>query len=386
MNGTHDVVIIGAGPVGLALALDLARRDVAVLVLEKNPATADHSRAPAIWSPTQRILARLGVLDRFLETGIVLRRLTMMDADGGGELFTLPIEELADETDYAQLLIVPQSRTELLLCDAARQAGAEIRFGAEAVDLHQDPDGVTVHYRRAGDDEQVRARFVAGCDGGSSRVRETIGASFDGKTYDTRAALADVRLPGHDDLPFPRLTTKPNLAVAIRIDSGLWRLILPVAAGDDTPLDERIRAAARGLLGTAEPRTVWSSEFRLHSRVSSSLAEGRIALAGDAAHVNSPVGGQGMNAGIADAAALADALIDALREDDIGHLATYAERRRDAVEAGVNPFTDRLTRLLLFRGGALIRPALRVVRGTLAVPLLRRRFLRNAAMVSDEAG
>jgi 3-(3-hydroxy-phenyl)propionate hydroxylase len=380
MDAIHDVAVIGAGPVGLTLALGLARRGVNAIVLERDVDTAEHSRAPAIWPPTQRILAELGVLDSLLDTGIVVRRLTLHDADRGGTLLTLPIEELADETAHAQLVIVPQSRTERLLCQAVQAAGTEVRFGAEAVEVVQDSTGVTVRYRTGGGEKELRAYFVAGCDGASSRVRELIGASFDGVTYDARAALADLRLAGHDDLAFPRLTTRPTLAIAIRIDAALWRLILPIAAGDERPLDTRVADAARALL-PAPGETVWQSEFRLHRRISSTLANGRIVLAGDAAHLNSPVGGQGMNAGMADAAALADALADALRSDSTAPLADYGRDRREAVATGVNAHTDRLTRVLLARGGRLIRPALRAGRLLLAVPPLRRRFLRSTAML-----
>jgi 3-(3-hydroxy-phenyl)propionate hydroxylase len=381
MDRTYDVAIIGAGPVGLTLALGLARRGVTAIVLERDDDTAEHSRAPAIWPPTQRILAELGVLDSFVEAGIIVRRLTLHDADADdGTLLTLRIEELADETDHPQLLIVPQSRTERLLCQAVRAAGTEVRFGAEAVEVVQDSTGVTVRYRTGSGEQELRARLVAGCDGASSRVRELIGASFDGVTYDARAALADLRVPGHDDLAFPRLTTRPTLAIAIRIDAGLWRLILPIAAGDERPLDTRVADAARALL-PASGETVWQSDFRLHRRISSKLADGRIALAGDAAHLNSPVGGQGMNAGMADAAALAGALEYTLRIDSTAPLADYARRRRDAVETGVNAHTDRLTRVLLAHGGRLIRPALRAGRLLLAVPPLRRRFLRSTAML-----
>jgi 2-polyprenyl-6-methoxyphenol hydroxylase-like FAD-dependent oxidoreductase len=130
MDAIHDVAIIGAGPVGLTLALGLAQRGVDAIVLERDDDTAEHSRAPAIWPPTQRILADLGVLE----------------------------------------------------------------FGAEAVEVVQDFTGVTVRYCTGSGEQELRARFVAGCDGVSSRVRELIGASFDGVTYDARAALADLRL------------------------------------------------------------------------------------------------------------------------------------------------------------------------------------------------
>lgn len=383
MTRPLDLIVVGAGPVGLAVALGVARRGRSVLVLEKEAATAEHSRAPAIWPRTQEVLAGLGVIDRFLAEGIPLPRVTLHDVDRGRPLLTIPVSELAGATPYPQLLIVPQSRTERLLLAALReQPSAEVRFEAEVTGVEDEGAMVRVRFRHQGGEETAESAFVAGCDGARSAVRKALDASFEGLTYDTRAALADVRLRPDRDLPFPRLTTRPGLAIGIRIAPRLWRLILPFAAGDPLPLDERVKRAVHDLFpGSDGYDTIWQSEFRLHRRVASRFAAGRVALAGDAAHLNSPVGGQGMNAGLQDAEALVEALAAALEADDPAPLAVYGRRRRGAVEQGVNPFTDRLTRLLLFGGGRAIRPLLAVARQALRLPPLRRRFLRRIAML-----
>lgn len=381
-----EVIVVGAGPVGLSLALGLARAGRRVLVLEKEPTTAEHSRAPAIWPRTQEILAGLGVLDAFVAEGIALPRVALTDAETGRELLALPLEELAGETPHPRLLIVPQSRTERLLREAVeREETAEIRFSTEAIDVEWDGAGVRVAYREEGETRAAAAAFAVGCDGAHSVVRESLGASFDGGTYRARAALADVRPREPAELPFPRLSTRRGIAVAIRMDARTWRLILPFAPEEARPLDQRVeRAAARlfpAVRSAADYETVWQSEFRLHRRVSSAFADGRIALAGDAAHLNSPVGGQGMNAGIQDAAALTSALLEALERDDPAPLAAYGRARRAAIEEGVNRFTDRLTRVLLFRRGRALRPALRLAGLALRLPPVRRGILRRMAML-----
>lgn len=386
MTTPLDLIVVGAGPVGLAVALGVARRGRSVLVLEKEAATAEHSRAPAIWPRTQEVLAGLGVIDRFLAGGIALPEVALHDVDRGRTLVTIPVAELAGATPYPQLLVVPQSRTErLLLAALGEQPSADVRFAAEVTGVEDDGAAVRVTFRHGGRDEAAVGAFVAGCDGARSTVRHALGATFEGVTYDARAALADVVLQPDRDLPFPRLTTRAGLAIGIRIERDLWRLILPFAAADRLPLPERVERAVRHLFpGSEGYRTVWQSEFRLHRRLASRFAAGRVALAGDAAHLNSPVGGQGMNAGLQDAEALVVALAAALEADDPAPLAAYGRRRRLAVEQGVNPFTDRLTRVLLFGGGRAIRPLLAVARQALRLPPLRRRFLRRIAML--EAG
>ena len=385
MTAHHDVIVVGAGPVGLTLALGLVRRGVDVVVLEKERGTAEHSRAPAIWPASQETLAALGVIDRFVQNGIALPVVELWDADRERPLLRLPVEELRAETAHAQLLIVPQSRTERLLHDAIREVAAgAVRFESEVVGLRQSAEGVEVHYRAADGEHQMSARFVAGCDGAGSRVRELIGGSLEGMTYATRAALADVRLPQMDELRFPRLTTRPALAIGIRIDRELWRLTLPF--GGETgqrSIDERIEDATRSLFGSTGLDVVWKSEFRLHRRTSSRWVDGRIVLAGDAAHLNSLVGGEGMNAGIMDAAALMTTLRQALDTGDTSSLEAYATRRRAMIEGGVNPFTDRLTRVLLARNGRLIRPALRTAGIVLKIKPLRKRLLRRLALLDQ---
>ena len=381
----HDVIIAGAGPVGLTLALGLVRRGVDVVVLEKESGTAEHSRAPAIWPATQEILGKLGVVDRFLADGIAVPTLELWDTDRERALLRLPVEELAAETTHPRLLIVPQSRTERLLHAAIREvSGDAVRFSSEVVGLKQTADGVQVRYSTSAGEREMQGRFVAGCDGAGSKVRDLIGGSLEGMTYAMRAALADISLPELDELRFPRLTTRPALAIGIRIDRGIWRLILPFGGENAEPsLDERIAGAARSLFGATDYELEWKSEFRLHRRMSSRWVDGRIVLAGDAAHLNSPVGGEGMNAGIMDAAALTDGLVKALESEDASPLADYARRRQHMIEGGVNPFTDRLTQVLLAWNGRLIRPALRAANVTLKIKPLRMRLLRRMALLDQ---
>jgi len=384
MNGgglRKEVIVIGAGPVGLSLALILARTGRKVHVVEKNDSTSERSRAPAIWPATQEILNEMGIVDRFLEHGITHPELKLWDADRSTPLIRVPLHLLADKTAFPQLLILPQSETERLLLEALeRESAATVLFGCEAMSICQNGQSVTVQCRRNGRTESLEGRFVIGCDGAHSTVRESLGATFEGITYKLRAALADIEFEEANDMASPRLTTRPRSAIGIRIQPNTWRLILPFSEVDEISLEQRVEDAVASLFNVST-QTVWKSEFKLHRRVSSTFARGRVALAGDAAHLNSPVGGQGMNAGIKDASVLSQALIEALDTDSTRPILDYASRRKQEIESGVNAFTNILTKVLLFRRGKMLRPAFRLANLLLRFPPTRRRALQNISML-----
>jgi 2-polyprenyl-6-methoxyphenol hydroxylase-like FAD-dependent oxidoreductase len=381
---SRDVAVVGGGPVGLAVALGLARKNRSVIVLEKNDGLSEHSRAPLIWPRTQEILSDLGVVGRFEEAGIVRSRIQLWHADQEEPLLRYPLGELRSETPFPQVILCPQSRTERILFKALRaETSAEIRFSAEVTGLTQHQESVELRFDRDGREDSITAAYVAGCDGAHSRVRNAIGSSFRGHTYSAQAALADITFHQEQNVRSPRMTRRRGVATGIRIDDDLWRLIMPRASEGRPHLDERIDRAVTDLFHTADYRSVWKSEYELHRKLSPSFVDRRVALAGDAAHLTSPVGGQGMNLGIQDASALISALNGALKEDTISPLSRYASERREAVETGAVWATDRLTRLLLARRGTFLVPFLRIFGFALRLPPLRHVIMRRMAMLDE---
>ncbi len=279
-----------------------------------------------------------------------------------------------------------------------RELGSDVYRPYEVNDLQQDADGVSVSAAADGRQPQrIRARFVVGADGMHSTVRERAGIGFTGGRYEQSFALADVRmswpLSGEEVMLF---LSPEGLAVVAPLPGGRHRI---VATMDDAPEHPGV-ADVQDLLDTRGPRRgatrvdeiVWSSRFRVHHRVVDRYRAGRILLAGDAAHVHSPAGGQGMNTGIQDAVALGHALSAVLggRADE-SRLDEYEQTRRPVAERVV-AFTDRMTRMATLRSPrsrAVRNAAIRVIG---RIPALRRRLamelsgLRNRQASGDVSG
>lgn len=364
-----DVLIIGAGPTGLTLATALATRGVRTLLVDRQAAGANTSRAAVIHARTLEVLAPLGVTQTLVSRGIPARRFTVRDRDR--VLVPIGFEDLP--TAYPYTLMVSQATTEGVLLERLLGLGGQVRRPRTLVGLTQDAAKATV---LLDDGSRVSARFVVGADGMHSAVREHAGIPFTGSSYDESFALADVRLTGGVPSDEVILYFSPaGLVVVAPLPGGLHRIVATVADAPEQP----DAAFVQALLDTRGPQrepaivheVIWGSRFRVHHRIADSYRAGRVLLAGDAAHVHSPAGGQGMNAGILDATTLADALVAALA-GDTGALDAYDAQRRP-VAAQIVALADRLTRM------ATVRPGLRHLRNLLLsavsrLPAARRRL------------
>ncbi|GGV32862.1 FAD-dependent oxidoreductase [Actinomadura cremea] len=307
---TGNVIVVGAGPTGLLLAGDLAAAGVGCTLLERRPEEVNNlTRAFAVHARTLEQLDARGVAEELAGTGEHLRDLRL---PGGARL---DLGRLPGRFPY--LLVTPQYETERVLRERALAAGAEIVHGAEVTGLRQDGTGVDVRVRRTGADtgrdgavETRRASYVVGADGVGSTVRESLGLPFPGRSAVRSVMLADVRLA---DPPRDVLTvggTGDAFAFLAPFGDGWYRVIAwnrAHQAADSEPVDfDELREVVRRVLGTdhgmREPR--WTSRFHSEERQVPRYRVGRVFLAGDAAHVHSPAGGQGMNTGLQDAANL----------------------------------------------------------------------------------
>jgi 2-polyprenyl-6-methoxyphenol hydroxylase-like FAD-dependent oxidoreductase len=382
------VAIVGAGPVGLALALGLARAGVRTILVDRGSSTSSTSRAPGVHVRTREILRQWEVEPEFLARGSLLRELTLHRADRpGSSLYTLGFSPLEREAEDPGLLLLEQSETEGILLEAVRASGmCEVRFECEAIGVRVDEHRVVIEVRENQATREIVAEYLAGCDGAGSFVRAAAGLSFDGDTYSVRPVLADVAVAGDADrLPWPRAWNgKHHFSFAARLPGGLWRLvsIRRREPESDAVEEGEVRDLAHGLLGTREVEVRWASRFRIHLRSAPRFRAGRVLLAGDAAHIHSPAMGFGMNAGIQDAHDLAWKLAAALRGGDRDRLLdAYDVERRAVVVETVSRSADLVTRLFLDAPAALRTAAALLLRQALRVPPVRRANLRRVAML-----
>jgi 2-polyprenyl-6-methoxyphenol hydroxylase-like FAD-dependent oxidoreductase len=380
-----DVVIVGAGPTGLTLACALAADGIDHVVIDKAEQGGNTSRAAVVHARTLEVLDEIGVSAELCRRGVVVPRFTVRDRDR--VLIEVPFGGLP--TKYPYTLMVPQNITEEVLGAELTARGGTVHRRHTLLDLEQDGGGVTVTAADPdGNPHRIAARYVAGCDGMHSVVRERAGVGFTGDRYEQSFVLADVRM----SWPYPRdavnlFLSPQGLVVVAPLPQDRFRV---VATLDDAPeqpgvADVQSLLAARGP-GTAPARVeevVWSSRFRVHHRIADAFRRGPVFLAGDAAHVHSPAGGQGMNTGIQDATMLGRLLAVAITGED--RLDTYEATRRP-VAAGVVTMTHRLTRAATARN-----PLVRTARNTALtvagrIPAVRRAMAMNLSELSTAPG
>ena len=356
MNDT-DVLIVGAGPTGLTLAASLLLKGFDVALVDRQSEGANTSRAAGVNARTLEVLdgsTGLDVTRRLVKEGIEAPRFAIRD----GAKVLLNIDFSGLETAYPFTLLVPQSTTERLLLDRVRELGGDVIRPKVLDTVVQDATGVTATFA---DGDTIRASYVVGADGMHSTVREQAGIGFSGGAYEHSFVLADAQLSGDAPTDEVRLFwASEGLTVVAPLPNGDFRVVAPVDDAPEQPSVEFVQRLldARGPGGITVTGIAWGSRFRIHHRVADTYRAGRMLLAGDAAHVHSPAGGQGMNLGIQDAVALADALGAVLGGGPDSVLDAYSATRRPIAQQVVE-LTDRLTKL------ATLPLALRPVRNVM---------------------
>ncbi len=352
-----QVLVIGAGPVGLTMAAELTRYGVSVRIVEKAAQRTDKSKALVLWSRTLELLDRAGCADTFVAAGQKVDAANIIAANK----LLAHVSFANVKSPYPYALMLPQSETERLLEEHLNRLGVQVERQIELTRFEIGETGVKATLRSAsGQEETLEVAWLIGCDGAHSTVRHGLGMSFLGDTLQTDWILADIHLKA---FPFPtsEIATywhEQGVLVVFPISAGRYRVIADLgrstgAHPPDPVLGEVQHALdVRGPGGLVASDPIWLSAFRINERKVADYRSGRAFLAGDAAHVHSPAGGQGMNTGMQDAFNLAWKLALVCRGMCADELLDSYSIERSAVGAQVLADAGRLTALATLRNQA----------------------------------
>ncbi len=351
-----DVIVVGAGPVGLTLALSLLSRGRNVVVVDKRENEDNTSRAAVVYPGTLELLDAYGVSERLAARGIRTPQFTIRDRDR----ILMPVRFSRLPTAFPYALLVSQATTEAELRRAFDRSGGRILGGHEVTEIAQDDEGVTVRFAAG---ESMRAGFLVGADGVHSVVRQQSHIAYEGSSAGESYSLADVHLTG--GVPEDELVVYFSSAghlVVLPLPGGIHRIVAHVNDAPELPTTEFLQRMIDARGPKAERAvirdTLWGSRFLTRHALASRYRAGRVLLAGDAAHEHSPLGGQGMNLGIHDAIALGRALSNVIEGGSADLLDSYAVTQRPMAEQVIST-TDLLTKIATTNG------ALREIRNAL---------------------
>lgn len=323
-----SVLIVGAGPVGLALAVELARRGVQFRIIERLTERSHLSKALGVHARTLELFEDMGVFDEFSRRGVVVHGASVYDKRK--RIFHISTDEL--DCPHPFVLMIPQSETEKILEAKLNELGGKVERGSELIGLTQNGNVNATIRHSDGSQETLQCEWMIGCDGAHSAVRKLLGIKFEGEAYEETFAAVDCALAA--DVRRDEVNTffsEHGTLVVFPLPAGRWRIIYQVKEARDKDAAPTLEEAQHmldvgGPGGTISDPT-WLAYFRISRRHVSNYRQGRVFIAGDAAHIHSPLGGQGMNTGIQDAVNLAwklqltlsgiakDALLDSYHDE-----------------------------------------------------------------------
>jgi 2-polyprenyl-6-methoxyphenol hydroxylase-like FAD-dependent oxidoreductase len=381
-----DVLVVGAGPSGLALAIVLRQAGVDCLVVDSLDHGQNLSRAVVVHAHTLEVLETIGVADELVRQGLAISKIAIRDRDQA--LLRVPLDHLPSA--YRYLLMVPQDVTETILGARLTALGGMVHRGVTATAIERHEGGATATLATPDGEGLVTARYVVGADGMHSLVRRFAGIAFEGSTYEESFVLADVKMQWMLDPDENSLFLSPDGPVlVVPLPGGSFRVVAMMADPPQTPT----RMDVQNLIDTRGPAGLnnivqevrWSSRFRIHHRVARSYRDGPVFLVGDAAHVHSPAGGQGMNVGLVDAVVLGRLLVRVLGNNHPdATLDAYSELRRPAA-VEVLALASRLTRMAIMRGAFARTLRNGLLRTVDRLPPVKRRLAMQLSGLSRKA-
>ncbi len=377
----EPILIVGAGPVGLTLAWRLSQWGLNVKVFEAEDRITDQLRASTFHPPTLDYFDESGITAEFI-AACRITQTWQIRMQTSGERAEFDLSVLSEDTAHPYRL---QCRQELLgRALAARLPQNTVHFSSPVTSVAQDKDGVSITLNN----DVVRGSILIGCDGARSIVREAIGAIFEGETYPENTILVTTHFPFEDHLDGlsgVNYIWKPGGTYSLLRLPELWRISLHPSEGQTPKMaleDSAIRAQTREVLPLAgDIEIVEKRIYRVHRRVATHYRKNRIFIAGDAAHLNSPKGGMGMNGGIHDAWCLADLLIEVANGGDPQGLDKYEARRRPIARDDIVAQADKNRARMSAKNEAKRHEYLRSLKEIAANPIKARQFLLRSSMI-----
>jgi 2-polyprenyl-6-methoxyphenol hydroxylase-like FAD-dependent oxidoreductase len=355
-----EILIVGAGPVGLTMAAELARHGVPSRIIDKADSPSVHSKAAGIHARTLEVFKDMGIVNKILEQG--LKGLAVNFNSGSRQIARIPLKQI--ESPYPFVILLPQSNTEHILTDHLNGYGISIERELTLTHFEQDEERVSTTIETPdGRKERFKTSWLIGCDGAHSAIRKLAGLTFDGSPYEDQFYLADIAVEWN--LPYNEIQIflhPKGILVFFPLNDKEKRVRFVATVGPDDrnhsegdPTIEDIQAVVDergpGNIRVSDPD--WLAAFRIHHRKVPEYRVGRVFVAGDAAHIHSPAGGQGMNTGVQDAYNLAWKLaLVAKGQADAKILDSYSIER-EPVARHVLKFTDRMTRMVTLKNPVL---------------------------------
>ncbi len=390
------VIVVGGGPVGMVAATALVAQGIPVVVVEESADVVPDLRASTFHPPTLDFLERLGVTSILIEQGLICPHWQFRDRRKGA-VATFDLSVLRDETAFPYRLQCEQWKLTTVLRDRlAKDPDAEIMFGLRAVSVEQNGDRVVLVAERLtgadgnGEEERLEGRFLIAADGARSAIRSSLGVPFEGMTIPERYLSLSTTFPFHKaipDLAGVAYLSDPDEWVTLLRTPSLWRVLLPTDAGES---DEemmspgRIEERLQGVVASPKPyAVVHKTRYRVHERVAEHFVIGRVLLAGDAAHVNNPLGGMGMNGGIHDAMNLAEKVAAVWRGADMALLGKYERQRRKVAIEAVQAQALRNREILHTRDAAERQAYYDDLKATASDPVRHKQYLMRSSLIQS---